>query len=117
MHTQEISAGLLTEADKRDLGFKFGESAVLTDKVASSLDVAVDTAVRVGDDNYEVSTVIRWELDLRNELGTVFYGELPAKIRVDIAEGATSTEPDYGRAVLCIRDAAAGFVRETCSDG
>ena len=54
---------------------------------------------------------------MRNELRTVSYGELPATILVDIAEGAISAEPDYGGAVSCIRDAAAGIVKEMYPDG
>lgn len=117
LHAPEIAEALLLEADKHDLGAKLSGSVVLTEKVATSLNVAVDATVRTGEGLYEVSTIIGWHVDVRNELGTVFYGTLPTTMRVDIADAKIDTEPDYGRAELCVRDTAAGFVKERCSDG
>ena len=92
------------------LGTKLSGSESLTEKVAAALVVGATIRAEGG-----VSTTIGWDVDVGNELGTVFYGTLPVVMRV--AEAKIDAEPDYDGAMLCIRDAADGWVREKCSDG
>ena len=109
-HAPEIAEALLREVDKHDLDAKLSGSESLTEKVAAALVVGATIRAEGG-----VSTTIGWDVDVGNELGTVFYGTLPVVMRV--AEAKIDAEPDYDGAMLCIRDAADGWVREKCSDG
>ena len=52
LHAPEIAEAVLLEADKHDLGTKLSGSVVLTEKVATSLNVAVDATVRTGEGLY-----------------------------------------------------------------
>ena len=94
----------------RLLGAKLSGSESLTEKVAAALVVGATIRAEGG-----VSTTIGWDVDVGNELGTVFYGTVPVVMRVAAAK--IDAEPDYDGAMLCIRDAADGWVREKCSDG
>ena len=109
-HAPEIAEALLREVDQHDLGTKLSGSASLTEKVAAALVVGATIRAEGG-----ASTTIGWEVDVGNELRTVFYGTLPMAMRV--AEDRIYAEMDYEGAMLCIRDAADGWVREKCSDG
>ena len=109
-HAPEIAEALLREVDKHDLGAKLSGSESLTEKVAAALVVGATIRAEGG-----VSTTIGWDVDVGNELGTVFYGTLPVVMRV--AQAKIYAEPYYDGAMLCIRDGADGWLREKCSDG
>ena len=108
-HAPDIAEALLREIDKHDLGEKLSGSTSLTGRVAEALTVEAITRTHDG-----VATSIGWEVDVGNELGTVLYGTLPVAMRMD--QDKINAEPDYEGALLCIQDAAEGWVKEKCSD-